>query len=38
MLSENIHLVGKSFTQRIERENLTLRNQIKRLKHKTLGY
>ncbi|WP_222943058.1 IS1 family transposase, partial [Xenorhabdus sp. PB62.4] len=35
---ENTHLVGKSFTQRIERENLTLRNRIKRLNRKTLGY
>ncbi|WP_099137728.1 IS1 family transposase [Xenorhabdus innexi] len=32
------HLVGKYFTQRIERENLTLRNRIKRLNRKTLGY
>lgn len=38
MLPENRHLVGKSFTQRIERENLTLRNRIKRLNRKTLGY
>ncbi|WP_187655748.1 IS1 family transposase, partial [Xenorhabdus sp. PB62.4] len=38
MLPENTHLVGKSFTQRIERENLTLRNRIKRLNRKTLGY
>ncbi|BET97113.1 hypothetical protein TCT1_20340 [Xenorhabdus sp. TCT-1] len=38
MLSENTHLVGKSFTQRVERENLTLRNRIKRLNRKTLGY
>lgn len=26
------------FTQRIERENLTLRNRLKRLNRKTLGY
>ncbi|OKP02455.1 transposase [Xenorhabdus eapokensis] len=38
MLPENTHLVGKSFTQRIERENLTLRNRINRLNRKTLGY
>ncbi|BET97127.1 hypothetical protein TCT1_20480 [Xenorhabdus sp. TCT-1] len=38
MLPENTHLVGKSFTQRIERENLTLRNRVKRLNRKTLGY
>ncbi|WP_157879484.1 IS1 family transposase [Xenorhabdus poinarii] len=38
MLQTNKHLIGKSFTQRIERENLTLRNRIKRLNRKTLGY
>ncbi len=38
MLPKNKHLVGKSFTQRIERENLTLRNRIKRLNRKTLGH
>ncbi len=38
MLPKNKHLVGESFTQRIERENLTLRNRIKRLNRKTLGY
>ncbi|MEQ1962163.1 IS1 family transposase [Xenorhabdus khoisanae] len=38
MLPKNKHLVGKSFTQRIECENLTLRNRIKRLNRKTLGY
>ncbi|PHM46924.1 transposase [Xenorhabdus miraniensis] len=38
MLPKNKHLVGKSFTQRIERENLTLRNRIKRLNHKILDY
>lgn len=27
-----------SFTQRIERENLNLRNRLKRLNRKTLGY
>ncbi len=32
------NLVGKYFIQRIERENLTLRNRIKRLNRKTLGY
>ncbi|CBJ79312.1 transposase [Xenorhabdus bovienii str. Jollieti] len=38
MLQTNKHLIGKSFTQRIERENLTIRNRIKRLNRKTLGY
>nr|WP_255528759.1 IS1 family transposase [Xenorhabdus sp. BG5] len=32
------HLVGKTFTQRIEREDLTLRNRLKRLNRKPLGY
>ncbi|MGL9751569.1 MAG: IS1 family transposase [Symbiopectobacterium sp.] len=31
------HIVGKLHTQRIERENLTLRNRLKRLNRKTLG-
>ena len=30
--------VGKLYKQRIERENLTLRNRLKRLDRKTLGY
>ncbi|WP_415843381.1 IS1 family transposase, partial [Xenorhabdus thuongxuanensis] len=38
MLPTNKPLVGKNFTQRIERENLTRRNRIKRLNWKTLGY
>ncbi|WMV72050.1 IS1 family transposase [Xenorhabdus griffiniae] len=38
LLTTDKHLIGKSFTQRIERENLTLRNRIKRLNRKTLGY
>ncbi|PHM21897.1 transposase [Xenorhabdus budapestensis] len=38
ILPTNKHLVGKTFTQRIERENLTLRNRIKQLNRKTLGY
>ncbi|MCG6273264.1 IS1 family transposase [Vibrio vulnificus] len=37
-LPEQKHLVGKLFTQRIERENLTLRTRLKRLNRKTLGY
>lgn len=32
------HIVGKLYTQRIERENLTLRNRLKRLNRKMLGY
>ncbi|MDC9596692.1 IS1 family transposase [Xenorhabdus anantnagensis] len=38
LLPTDKHLIGKSFTQRIERENLTLRNRIKRLNRKILGY
>ncbi|EDS4738688.1 IS1 family transposase, partial [Salmonella enterica] len=33
-----IHLVGKIFTQRIERHNLNLRIHIKRLARKTICY
>ena len=32
------HLVGKIFTQRIERHNLTLRTPIKRLARKTICF
>ena len=32
------HLTGKIFTQRIERNNLTLRNRIKRLARKTICF
>ncbi len=32
------HLTGKIFTQRIERNNLTLRTRIKRLVRKTLCF
>jgi len=35
--SEN-HIVGKLYTQRIERENLTLRTRLKRLNPKTISY
>ncbi len=38
LLPKSQHLVGKIFTQRIERENLTLRNRLKRLNRKTLRY
>ncbi|NLS55227.1 IS1 family transposase, partial [Hafnia alvei] len=32
------HLAGKIFTQRIERNNLTLRTRIKRLARKTICF
>ncbi|AHA64688.1 Transposase [Shigella dysenteriae 1617] len=32
------HLTGKKFTQRIERNNLTLRTRIKRLARKTICF
>jgi insertion element IS1 protein InsB len=32
------HVVGKRFTQRIERTNLTLRSRLKRLVRKTIGF
>lgn len=38
MLPKAKHITGKLYTQRIERENLTLRNRLKRLNRKTLGY
>ncbi len=31
-------MVGKKFTQRIERTNLTLRSRLKRLVRKTIGF
>lgn len=37
-LPEDGHLTGKTFTQRIERNNLTHRTRIKRLNRKTIGY
>ncbi|MDE1485752.1 IS1 family transposase [Xenorhabdus bovienii] len=37
-LPEEKHLPGKTFTQRIERTNLTHRTRIKRLNRKTIGY
>uniref|UniRef100_UPI0038D41273 IS1 family transposase n=1 Tax=Aeromonas veronii TaxID=654 RepID=UPI0038D41273 len=33
-----MHLTGKIFTQRIERNNLTLRTRIKRLSRKTICF
>ncbi|MGL5423477.1 IS1 family transposase [Serratia fonticola] len=35
---KNKHLTGKIFTQRIERNNLTLRTRIKRLAHRTICF
>ncbi len=35
---KNKHLTGKIFTQRIERNNLTLRTRIKRLGRKTICF
>ena len=38
VLSDEKHITGKLYTQRIERENLNLRNRLKRLNRKTQGY
>lgn len=38
ILPSEKHITGKLYTQRIERENLNLRNRLKRLNRKTLGY
>jgi insertion element IS1 protein InsB len=38
MLPDEKHIKGKLYTQRIERENLNIRNRLKRLNRKTLGY
>lgn len=35
---EEKHLTGKTFTQHIERNNLTLRTRIKRLARKTICF
>ncbi|MDE1478485.1 IS1 family transposase [Xenorhabdus bovienii] len=37
-LTEEDHLTGKTFTQRIERTNLTQRTRVKRLNRKTISY
>lgn len=37
-LPSDKHIIGKRFTQRIERTNLTLRSRIKRLVRKTIGF
>ncbi|WP_268630610.1 IS1 family transposase, partial [Escherichia coli] len=38
VVPKNKHLTGKIFTQRIERNNLTLRTRIKRLARKTICF
>ncbi|EFW11169.1 transposase, IS1 family, partial [Serratia symbiotica str. Tucson] len=38
MLPDKKHITGKLYTQRVERENLTLRNRPKRLNRKTFGH
>jgi insertion element IS1 protein InsB len=37
-VSKDKHLTGKIFTQRIERNNLTLRTRIKRLTRETICF
>ena len=37
-VQSEMHLTGKIFTQRIERNNLTLRTRIKRLARKTICF
>ncbi|ESS99493.1 Mobile element protein [Escherichia coli CE549] len=37
-MPKNKHLTGKRFTQRIERNNLTLRTRIRRLARKTICF
>ncbi|ACR68736.1 iso-IS1 ORF2 [Edwardsiella ictaluri 93-146] len=37
-MSKDKHLIGKIFTQCIERNNLTLRTRIKRLTRKTIFF
>lgn len=38
ILPKEKHVASKFYTQRIEREKLNLRNRLKRLNRKTLGY
>ena len=38
VIPEQKHIVGKIFTQGIERNNLSLRNRIKRLQRKTIAF
>ena len=37
-LDEQVHIIGKSNTQKIERKHLTLRTRIKRLARKTICF
>ncbi|MBC8949399.1 transposase [Xenorhabdus sp. TS4] len=37
-LPEEKHIVGKHYTQRIERTNLIFRTRLKRLNRRTMGY
>ncbi|AWK13398.1 IS1 family transposase [Candidatus Fukatsuia symbiotica] len=37
-IQRTIHIVSKLYTQRRERENLTLKTRLKRLNRKTRGY
>ena len=37
-LPEHKHVIGKYFTQRIERQNLTLRTRLKRLMRRTICF
>ncbi len=37
-LPRETHIMGKRYTQRIERINLTLRTRLKRLARKTIGF
>ena len=38
LLPDGKHITGKLYRQRIERENLSLRNRLTRLNRKTPGY
>jgi insertion element IS1 protein InsB len=38
ILDPNVHVIGKSNTQKIERKHLTLRTRIKRLARKTICF
>ena len=38
LLPKEKHIQGKRYTQNIERENLNLRQQLKRLARKTIGF
>ncbi|EME2978536.1 IS1 family transposase, partial [Salmonella enterica] len=38
ILQDKKHITDKIYTQRIERENLNLRNRLKRLNRETLSY